>query len=101
MCQCIIADCWWCNCCGICCAGWLYALCCVSCWLCKPLELINEECCHIGFCAGYGGNLCCYGSVCCAPEYLIQYSNIKSTGATGQVVVKDRQAMLGGQQTIY
>lgn len=44
--------------------------------MCKTeeLERIDGECCHCLECTGYGGNLCCYGDVMCAPDYLIRYS---------------------------
>ena len=83
MCQCILCDCWWCNWCGVCCAGWAdHELCC-SCWICKPddLLMIDPECCHCcDGCAGYGGNFFCQGSICCAPDWVRNWSKFKSSG---------------------
>lgn len=69
MCQCVLCDCLWWNCYGVCCAGLHQAYCCVSCWLCKP-EMTNQECCDFGW-VGYGGNFFCEGMVLCAPDYVI------------------------------
>ena len=77
MCQCILCDCWWCHWCEVCCAGCHVAYCLCSCWMCKDesLEQFDGECCHCcDGCVGWGGNLCCYGDVMCAPDYLIRYS---------------------------
>ena len=76
MCQCLIMDCWWCNCLGIMCAGIHEALCCCSCWLCKHDELkkMRDDCCVCAECTGYGGALCCTGGICCAPEYVRAWS---------------------------
>lgn len=70
MCQCVLADCCWWNCCGEMCAGWHDALFCISCWLCKPAEMTNPSCCSMCVWTGYGGNCFCYGILCCAPEYV-------------------------------
>ena len=70
MCQCVLCDCLWWNCYGVCCAGLHQAYCCVSCWLCKPEEMTNQECCDFGW-VGYGGNFFCEGMVLCAPDYVI------------------------------
>jgi hypothetical protein len=94
----MIADCCWCNYCGVCCAGWLCAFCCISCWLCQPIELGYQPCCQIGTCTGYGGNCFCYGYVCCAPDYIIRYSHMKTTAASSHVLVSDRGAVVLTQQ---
>jgi hypothetical protein len=89
MCQCLCCDCWWINYCGIVCAGWHYAICICSYWLCKPDDLANIDpnCCHICDCDGYGGNQCCCGSICCAPDTVKTWSKMRSGGGTTQVVV--------------
>ena len=76
MCQCLIADCIWCNLCGICNAGWVEALLFCACWIAKPQEIQNAkpDCCVCGEFVGYGGNFFFYGMYCCAPEYVINYS---------------------------
>lgn len=87
MCQCLLCDCWWCNCCGICCAGWHAAFCCLSCWLCKPIEMINPDCCNVCMCTGYGGNFLCYGNVMCAPDYVKDYSRFRTSSPPNVIVV--------------
>lgn len=81
MCQCLCCGCWWCNICGVCCAGVHEAMCCCGCWVCKPDDLtqIDPDCCHMCQCVGSGGNFLCQGSVCCAPEYLKKWSVLRST----------------------
>lgn len=76
MCQCVICDCCWWNLCGHCCAGYHIALCFASCWLCKPLGLLQSDpsCCHCCTWTGYGGNCFCYGVVWCAPDALKRWS---------------------------
>jgi hypothetical protein len=75
MCQCVILDCWWWNCCGAFCAGLHDALFLISCWLMKPPEMSNQQCCVVGEWTGYGGNCFCYGSLCCAPDFVKSYSS--------------------------
>lgn len=69
MCQFLCCECWWCNMCGVCCAGWHAAWCLASCWMCKDDDLaaINSECCICCRCTGWGHNCFCWGNVCCAP----------------------------------
>ena len=76
MCQCVLCDCCWWNFCGVCCAGYHIAYCCVSCWMCKPPEMTNQECCECGTCTGYGGNFFCEGMLLFAPDFVIQYSQL-------------------------
>jgi hypothetical protein len=97
MCQCVICDCWWCNLCGACCAGWHWSFFVISCWVCKPLELVgfDPECCHCCTWTGYGGNFFCYGSLCCAPEAVKMYSrtlNGEMVGGGGNVVIINQQS---------
>lgn len=80
MCQCVLCDCWWCNVLGVCCAGWHIAYCCMSCWVCRPDGLQNQDCCICCKCTGLGENFLCCGSVCCSPDYLKQWSNSLSGG---------------------
>ena len=89
MCQCLCCECWWCNYCGVCCAGWHWAACCCSCWACKPIEMMNfdPDCCHCCLWSGYGHNCFCLGNVCCAPVPLKQYSKFMSSGGVGGNVV--------------
>ena len=86
MCQCLICDCWWCNFCGVCCAGLSEHYLCCSYWCCKPddLKKFNDKCCICfdGF-EGFGGNCFCQGNVCCAPDYLKKWSVFRTTGAVG------------------
>ena len=79
MCQCVLCDCCWWNVCGVCCAGLHLALCCVSCWLCKPDEMTNQECCQICTFTGCGKNVFFHGMLCCAPDYVISYSQLMNT----------------------
>lgn len=90
MCQCVCCDCWWWNFFGVCCAGWNWSFFLLSCWLCKPIELMNldPECCHICTWTGYGGNFLCYGNICCAPDAVKQFSQLKSGGGNTVVVVQ-------------
>ena len=45
MCQCIFADCWWCNCCDTC-MGIAQRLFCIGFWLCRPDDFPPEvKCC--------------------------------------------------------
>ena len=89
MCQCMCCDCWWVNYCGVCCAGWHSALFCISCWLCKPMEMQNfdPDCCRLCAWTGYGGNFFCYGGVCCAPEGVKMYSRFLNGEGTNVVIV--------------
>lgn len=61
------------------------ALCCVSCWICKPQEMaeIDADCCHMCTWTGYGEVFLCCGSVCCVPETIKMYSR----GLDGEKVV--------------
>lgn len=95
MCQCLVCDCWWCNWCGVCCAGWHYAFFCLACWLCKPIEMQNfdPDCCKCLAWTGYGGNFFCYGNVCCAPESVKMFSRFMNGGGTNVVVVNTNGAM--------
>lgn len=77
MCQCVILDCWWCNCCGEMCAGWTEALLCMSCWILKPQEMSNQACCSCCTWTGCGNNFFCYGGICCAPDYVKDFSRLK------------------------
>ena len=86
MCQCVACDCWWCNFCGICCAGWHWAYCCLGCWVCKPVEMSNPACCQCCTCTGCGHNFFFYGGVCCAPDYVKDYSRLMN-GDGGNVIV--------------
>jgi hypothetical protein len=83
MCQCLICDCWWCNVCGVCCAGVAYNYLCCSIWCCKAedLQKIDANLCHCCTFEGLGGNFCCYGEICCAPDYLKQWSKLRSQPA--------------------
>lgn len=76
MCQCIIADCWWCNACGVPCGGISQELIYCGCWICKQptLEAIKPDCCICGECVGWGGNTLCWGGICCAPDWVKNYS---------------------------
>jgi len=89
-----MAGCWWCNFFGVICGGIHEALCCCSCWLCMPDEAKrirrSDDCCIIGEYVGIGGNLCCYGSVCCSPDYLQQYS--------AQLSMKSAEMNVNGNQ---
>ena len=100
MCQCICCDCWWINCCGAC-AGWHYAWCLCSCWICKPLEILafDPNCCNCCICTGYGGNLCCYGGVCCAPDAVKNYSRVLNGDMVGggDVVIINQQSPVMNQ----
>ncbi len=81
MCQFLICDCWWHNCCGLC-GGWYHAACCCSAWLCMPDEMtqIDPDCCKIGWCLGYGYNHCCWGNVCCVTDSFRTYSGVVTMG---------------------
>jgi hypothetical protein len=83
MCQCLLCDCWWCNYCGVCCAGYANHYLCCSYWCCKPLDFmrIDPNICHCMTCEGIGGSCCCIGDVMCAPLYLRQWSKQRTLGA--------------------
>lgn len=83
MCQFVICDCWWHNCCGVLCGGCYHASCCWSCWLCMPDEMmqIDPDCCKIGCCLGWGYNHCWHGNVCCITDSLRTYSGVVTMGA--------------------
>lgn len=89
MCQFLCCDCWWFNCCGILCAGVHTAICICSCWICRPedLEVIDPGCCKMCLCDGWGGNSCCWGSVCCASGAVREWSRMRSSGGSGGDVV--------------
>lgn len=93
MCQLLVCDCWWLNCCGIPCGGFNNSACVCSYWLCKPVDLmaIDPECCHICAFDGWGGNSCCWGGICCAPESVKQWSRMLHTGGQDVVVVVNTQ----------
>ncbi len=76
MCQCMIADCCWVNCCGVFCAGLAENMLFCSCWICKQpiLETIKPGCCICGEMVGLGGNGFCTGYICCAPDWVKNYS---------------------------
>ena len=80
MCQCVICDCWWVNLCGIICAGWHWAYCCCSFWLCHPEEMMNidPDCCKVCTWTGCGQVICCWGGVCFAPDSVKTYSRVKN-----------------------
>ncbi len=46
----------------------------------------DPNCCNVGW-TGYGGNLFCYGSLCCAPDYVREYSQHRTGGVTNVIVV--------------
>ena len=99
MCQCMVCDCWWCNFCGVCCAGWAEMMCCCSCWCCKPddLQQFDKECCHCcDGCAGYGGNMFCQGGICCSPDYLKKWSVFRTTQALGNGPMPNRAEVQQG-----
>lgn len=75
MCQCLPCECWWCNCCGAC-AGVAELMCCIGFWCCKPDELKRHsaDCCYCFESSGCGVNCLCQGGVCCAPQWLQNYS---------------------------
>ncbi len=83
MCQFVIADCWWHNCCGVICGGWYHAACCCSAWLCMPYHMtqIDPDCCKVGCCVGYGYNHCCWGNVCCITDSFRTYSGVVTMGS--------------------
>lgn len=85
MCQCVLCDCLWLNMCGVCCAGLHLALGCMACWMCKPIEMANQENCEIGTYTGCGKNVFCQGMLCCAPEYVKQYSQLMNSSAKNAV----------------
>lgn len=91
MCQCVCCDCWWMNRCGICCAGvsWNFLVC--GLWLCKPQEMKNQDICTIG-CSGWGGSCFFCSDVCCAPDYVINYSAYMASKG------KDVTPLMHGQQ---
>lgn len=76
MCQCLCCNCWWWNYCGVC-AGYAQLNCCWGYWCCKPEEMNrhNSACCYCCEQSGLGTHWFCYGSVCCAPAWLVNYSN--------------------------
>ena len=78
MCNCIVADCWWCNGCDLC-VGFSTNLCCVSFWCCRPDDFPwqGDQCCIYFRCTGYGGNLGCFGGVCCSPWWLRSWARGK------------------------
>ena len=78
MCQCVLCDCWWCNVLGICCAGIHFAYCCASCWVGRPDQLQNQDCCKCCEFVGCGDNCFCCGSVLCAPDYIKAFSKALS-----------------------
>lgn len=101
MCQCVLCDCFWWNCCGICCAGFHQSWFCVAYWCCKPEELtaMDPDCCKIGEWTGWGGNCCCYGELCCAPDAVKNYSRIKNgdmLGAGNVVIVQGESPVTTG-----
>lgn len=94
MCQFVICDCWWHNCCGVLCGGCYHAACCCSAWLCMPDEMtqIDPDCCKIGCCLGYGYNHCWHGNVCCITDSFRTYSGVVTMGAD-VVTVNSAQPM--------
>lgn len=104
MCQCMLCDCCWWNCFGVCCAGLSQNWICIGYWCCKPQELaaLDPDCCKCFSCAGWGGNCFCYGEICCVPEAVKNYSKIKNghmMGA-GNVVVVVNNDPYGNQQNL-
>lgn len=87
MCQCIICDCCWWNFCGDCCAGWAKNCCFFGCWSCKPPEMSNPACCSCCTCTGWGANFFCYGVIYCVPDYVKEYSRLKSGTTDVNVIV--------------
>lgn len=49
--------------------------------------MTNPACCSVCTCTGCGGNLCCYGIIYCAPDYVKDYSRLKSGGGGQDVIV--------------
>lgn len=86
MCQCIMCDCWWINCCEVCLSGLSISFFLLECWLCKPNELqrYDNDCCHVCTWVGYGGTMCCVSSILCAPDPVKYYSAYLSTGDVGK-----------------
>ena len=78
MCFCVVGNCCWWNCCGMC-AGCNYAYLCFGCWCCKPddFAIDHNECCVCCQRTGFGGNLICFGYLCCAPRWLLEWVNQK------------------------
>lgn len=76
MCQCMVCDCWWMNCCGAC-AGLSDNLCCIGFWCCSPDSFPPEakKCCFCFESTGFGGNCLCTGGVCCVPDWLKKWSS--------------------------
>lgn len=104
MCQCMLCDCCWWNCFGVCCAGLSQNWICIGYWCCKPQELaaLDPDCCKCFSCAGWGGNCFCYGEICCVPEAVKSYSKIKNGQMLGggNVVVVVNNDPYGNQQNL-
>jgi hypothetical protein len=81
MCQCLCCDCWWFNYCGVC-AGCHHAYLLCSFWCCKhpTLAVIDPFMCHCCECVGLGHNTFCMGSVMCAPQAVVTWSKLVSSG---------------------
>lgn len=77
MCQCVVCDCWWMNCCGECGFGCTEQLCCIGYWCCQPDSIPPEgkKCCFCCDRVGCGGGVCCVGGICFSPEWLVKWSN--------------------------
>ena len=86
MCQCLLCDCWWCNFCGVPCGGVGINYLCFSLWCCKADDYlkIDPTACHCCEFVGIGGNCFCFGDVCCAPEYLKQWSKLRANASGPQ-----------------
>jgi hypothetical protein len=77
MCQCVLCDCWWCNLCGEFCAGAAINFFVLGCWVLKPEDMKNPACCSACTWTGLGDNLFCWGGICCAPDYVKDWSRAK------------------------
>lgn len=80
MCQCVLCSCWWCDVGKPCCMGLGVGFCCFGIWCCKPDEIQSFHASSLICCeqTGFGTVCCCVAKICCAPEWLIQYSKKKS-----------------------
>ncbi len=76
MCQTLLCDCWWCSWCKIACLGVGASLCCFGCWCGKHDQIVSfdQNCCTCCEQTGFGLECCCVASVCCAPEWLRNFS---------------------------
>ena len=49
--------------------------------------MTNPDCCNMCMWTGWGGNFFCHGGVCCAPDYVKEYSRFRVGGGTNVIVV--------------